>query len=204
MGLRPGFSAVANSCNVSFWKINMVSLKLLTFVVVVLLLGNPGAVCADLDFRALFDRDRSALQLVWKHGSPDQPILVNIGQLAGNGFLLGPSTSMYISGPGIQSGPLVPRIQPAGVAGRVIPFVICLLPNAEYALSVDAHSLLLPSSHNSLAEVRDHSWTIKISFTGQRAIVADVSGRFHPEDGISQYGRKINTWLGTVSYLIKN
>ncbi len=171
---------------------------------ILFLLGCGGATCASLDFRATFDRDRTILKLAWERPSSEEnPLLINIGQLSGNTLQLGSSsTSMYISGEGIQSGRLTPRVQSAGLAGRVIPFVVCLLPGAEYSLSVDAHSLLLPSSDKSLADVRDRPWTLTVSFTGKQAIVADSSGKFHPEDGIPQFGRKIETWIGTIKSVL--
>ena len=159
--------------------------------------------CATLDFSATFDRDRAVLKLAWdRPSSEDELLLVNLGQLVGNTLQPGSSIGMYISGEGIQSGRLVPRVQPAGIAGRVVPFVICLVPGAEYSLSVDAHALLLPSSDKSLADVRNRPWTLTVSFTGRQAIMTDAAGRFRPEDGIPQFGRKIETWIGTIKAVL--
>lgn len=184
---------------------NRATLKPFAALALFLLLGNSSAMCGNVEFHATFDRERSALKLVWERGSSENElILINLGQLIGNILQFGPSISMYISGPEIQSGRLVPRSQPAGLAGKVVPFVVCLLPGAEYALSVDAHSLLLPSSHKSLADVRERPWTLTVSFTGKQAVVTDSSGRFRPEDGISQYGKRIDMWIGTSKSVVHN
>ncbi len=142
-----------------------VTLKPFAALVLLLLLGNSSARCGNVDFHATFDRERSALKLAWERGSSENDlILVNLGQLFGNIVQFGPSIGMYISGPEIQSGRLVPGSQPAGLASKVVPFVVCLPP--EYALSVDAHSLSLPSSHKTLADVRETSVDANSLFYG--------------------------------------
>lgn len=162
------------------------------------------AYCLDLGFRAQFDRDRSEIKLIWSNEASSEPTLVNLGDIAGKLLRLSVTTRMYLSGPGLTSGDLVDVREPAGIAGRLIPFVICLLPESEYALTLEARYLRIPGSTKTLADVLDRPWTLFVSFIGKSTVTVGRRGNFVPYDGVSEYGIKLPFWTGKSKSIIRN
>lgn len=170
----------------------------------ILLSATAHGYCSDLVFNAHFNPDRPEIQLMWSNKGGSDPILVNLGHLVGGSLHLSDTTTMYISGPGMSSGDLFDVREPPGVAGRISPFVICLLPGSEYGLTVDTNYLRIPGSSKTLADLRDRRWTLFVSFTGRQAVVVGPKGYDVPYDGVSEYGIQIPLWTGKSKVVIKN
>ncbi|GEM_PF-4643901 len=156
---------------------------------------------ADIAFVGRIERDRSTVVFSWANKDQVEPVLVNLGTLVGSYFSFAETIKMRVSGPHMGTHSVVKGNEPAG--GNFKAFVICLLPGAQYDLYISAKDLHLSGSSKTLADLGSDAFALSVEFTGRRPIVPGVHGQFVPYDGIAQYGRKFNMWMGKRETIIK-